>query len=53
LSDILEGISHLKKPIGKSNVAIAEVYLSDGLGLCAGATSKDCSLVKVVMIRLM
>jgi hypothetical protein len=23
------------------------------LGLCAGATSKDCSLVKVVMIRLM
>ena len=31
---------HLNKPIGKSNVAIAEIYLSNGVAFCAGATSK-------------
>lgn len=31
---------YLKKPIGKSNVAIADIYLSDGLAFCAGATAR-------------
>lgn len=31
---------YLKKPIGKSNVAIAELYLSEDVVLCAGATSR-------------
>lgn len=28
------------KPIGKGNVAVADVYLADGLAFCAGATSR-------------
>ncbi|MBW4486081.1 MAG: hypothetical protein KME14_26460 [Tildeniella torsiva UHER 1998/13D] len=31
---------YLKKPIGKSNVAIADIYLSDDLAFCAGATAR-------------
>lgn len=31
---------YLGKPVGKSNVAIAEVYLSGNVVFCAGATSK-------------
>ena len=31
---------YLMKPIGSSNVAIAEIHLNDGIAFCAGATSK-------------
>lgn len=31
---------YLKKPIGQSNVAIAELYLVGNIAFCAGATSK-------------
>ncbi|MGK7932124.1 MAG: hypothetical protein AB4041_11915, partial [Microcystaceae cyanobacterium] len=31
---------YLKKPIGSSNVAYAEIHLIDDIALCAGATSK-------------
>ncbi|WP_232317097.1 deaminase domain-containing protein [Anabaena sp. CA = ATCC 33047] len=31
---------YLKKPVGKSNVAIAEVYLYGDVAFCAGATSR-------------
>ncbi|MBD2500343.1 deaminase domain-containing protein [Anabaena azotica] len=32
--------TYLKKPIGSSNVAIAELYLDGNVAFCAGATSK-------------
>ena len=31
---------YLRKPIGKSNVAIAELYLNRNVAFCAGATSR-------------
>lgn len=31
---------YLKKPIGKGNVAIAELYLVGNIAFCAGATSR-------------
>lgn len=31
---------YLRKPVGKSNVAIADIYLSDGSAFCAGATAR-------------
>lgn len=34
---------YLNKPIGKSNVAIAGIYLSNDVAFCAGATSKGGS----------
>ncbi len=34
---------YLGKPIGKSNVAIAELYLTGNVAFCAGATSKGGS----------
>ncbi|OKH45082.1 hypothetical protein NIES2101_27340 [Calothrix sp. HK-06] len=34
---------YLGKPVGKSNVAIAELYLEGDVSFCAGATSKGGS----------
>ncbi len=34
---------YLKKPIGKSNVAIGVLYLSENVAFCAGATSRGGS----------
>ncbi|AUT01889.1 hypothetical protein CLI64_16675 [Nostoc sp. CENA543] len=34
---------YLRKPVGRSNVAIAELYLDNNVAFCAGATSKGGS----------
>lgn len=31
---------YLKKPIGKANVAVAEIHLQGGIAFCVGATSR-------------
>jgi len=31
---------YLRKPIGKANVALAELHLKSGIAFCAGATSR-------------
>jgi hypothetical protein len=32
--------NYLNKPVGKANVALAEVYLENGVAFCVGATSR-------------
>ncbi len=38
---------YLKKPIGKGNVAIADVHLSNNVAFCAGATSRAKSPIPI------